>query len=301
MSGWKVQPRAAAMSLVAAVLLAGCKEQGELPPIREPVARDRYVSFPAFGVEPPLRVAARLGLPVVPEGQKVPAVVIAHGSGGVDSRGSFHAEALREAGIATLELDMWSARGLAGGAQGRPRSVQETLPDAYGALQFLSAHPAIDDSRIGITGFSWGGAMSMLLATRAVAERMAPPGQRFVAFAPFYPVCWIYNRVPGYEFVELTEGPVLLQAGGKDDYDAPDTCTRLVESLPESSRTRVELWVYPEATHAWDRLEPELVVEDPMSHEGRGGQVRLTPSPHTAIQSRQLLVDFFRRAFGLGP
>jgi uncharacterized protein len=301
MSGWKAQPGAVAVSLVAVVLLAGCREHGESPLIRVPVARDRYVSFPALGVEPPLRVAARLGLPVVPEGQKVPAVVIAHGSGGVDSRGSFHAQALREAGIATLELDMWSARGLAGGAYGRPRAVRETLPDAYGALQFLSAHPAIDSSRIGITGFSWGGAMSMLLATRAVAERMAPPGPRFIAFAPFYPVCWIYNRVPGYELTEFTEGPVLLQAGGKDDYDAPDTCGRLVEGLPEPSRARVELWVYPEATHAWDRLEPELTVEDPMSHEGKGGPVRLLPSPQTAIQSRQLLVDFFRRTFGLGP
>lgn len=293
--------RAVAVGLVAAALVAGCREHGEGPLIRAPVARDRYVSFPARGVEPPLQVAARLGLPVVPEGQKVPAVVIAHGSGGVDSRGSFHAEALREAGIATLELDMWSARGLAGGAQGRPRSVRETLPDAYGALQFLSNHPAIDSSRIGITGFSWGGAMSMLLATRAVAESMAPPGQRFAAFAPFYPVCWIYNRVPGYELAELTEAPVLLQAGGRDDYDAPDSCARQVESLPAASRARVELWVYPEATHAWDRLEPEVVVEDPVAHEGRGGPVRLTPSPHTATQSRQLLVDFFRRAFGLGP
>jgi dienelactone hydrolase len=91
------------------------------------------VSFPALGSPTPLQVAGRLSLPTKAEG-KVPAVVIAHGSGGVDSRGSFHAEALHEAGFATLEIDMWAARGLSGGADGRPKAVMETLPDAYGAL-----------------------------------------------------------------------------------------------------------------------------------------------------------------------
>lgn len=301
MNGWMAKSCNAVASLMVAALWTGCEMPEGTPVIRTPIARDRYVSFPALGAEPPLQVAGRLGLPEVPAGQKVPAVVIAHGSGGVDSRGSFYAQALQKAGIATLELDMWSARGLSGGATGRPRSVRETLPDAYGALKFLSAHPAIDSARIGITGFSWGGVMSMLTATRAVAERMAEPGQRFIAHAPFYPVCWVYNRVPGYEFTELTEAPVLLQAGGKDDYDAPDSCARLIESLPEASRAHVELRTYSEATHAWDRLEPEMTVEDPFAHEGRGGPVRIAPSIESATQSRQLLVAFFQRAFGMKP
>lgn len=288
-------------SLCAVVSLAGCQQQPQQQPpqledaIQTPVAHHRYVSFPALGTPTPLQVAGRLSFPTHAEG-KTPAVLIAHGSGGVDSRGSFYAQALNEAGIATLEIDMWSARGLPGGSEGRPQTVFETLPDAWGALKYLSAQPSIDASRIGIMGFSWGGVMTMLTATREYAAR-AEPGQRFIAHAPFYPVCWAYNRVPGYEFGALTGAPVFIQAGEADQYDDPDSCQKLVDSLAPEDRSRVSLTVYPEATHAWDRLEPATQVEDPYSHTGQGGTVDLVPSPHTAEKSRRAAVHFFQKVF----
>ncbi|HYO56941.1 dienelactone hydrolase family protein [Archangium sp.] len=288
--------------LLLAFALSGCPQQQEPPkddPVQTPVARHHYVSFPALGTATPLQVAGRLSLPTSAVG-KVPAVVITHGSSGVDSRGGFHAQALHEAGIATLEIDMWSARGLSGGAEGRPRAVPETLPDAHGALKYLSAHPSIDASRIGIMGFSWGGVMSMLTATRKYAAG-AEPGQRFVAHAPFYPVCWVYNRIPGYEFGELTGAPVFIQAGEADQYDDPDSCQKLVESLARTDRDSVSLTVYPGATHGWDRLESAVQISDPYSHKGRGGMVDIAPSPETAEKSRRAMVDFFRRTFGLAP
>ena len=50
---------------------------------------------------------------VRPEGAatKVPAVLILHGSGGMDDRGAFYATALQEAGIATLEIRMFQFGG----------------------------------------------------------------------------------------------------------------------------------------------------------------------------------------------
>ena len=59
----------------------------------------------------PLTVAGKLKLPTVET--PGPAVLICHGSDGVDTRGEFYAGALGDAGIATLEIDMWSARGTA--------------------------------------------------------------------------------------------------------------------------------------------------------------------------------------------
>ncbi|MCY1074926.1 dienelactone hydrolase family protein [Archangium lansingense] len=290
------------MGLSFAAVLSGCVSQQEpqqQDPVPTPVARHAYVSFPALGTPAPLQVAGRLSFPTNAQG-KVPAVVIAHGSAGVDTRGSFHAQALHAAGIATLELDMWSARGLAGGAEGRPRAVAETLPDAWGALKYLSAHPSIDGTRIGIMGFSWGGLMSMLSATRRYVAG-AESGQRFAAHAPFYPVCWAYNRVPSYEFGDLTGAPVFIQAGAADQYDDPDSCQKLVDSLAPADRESVSLTVYPGATHGWDRLEPAVQISDPYSHTGQGGQVNIAPSPETAETSRRAMVDFFRRSFGLAP
>ena len=74
---------------------------------------------------------------------KVPAVPYVHGTEGVDGRGAFSAWALNEAGIATLEIDMWGARGLAPGAANR-RNPEPTQPFAYGAFRFLAAQAMID-------------------------------------------------------------------------------------------------------------------------------------------------------------
>ena len=290
--------------LPLALALSGCSaqtvppepppESAALEPIQAPAVRRHYVSFPALGSPTPLQVAGVLSLPTGASG-RVPAVVIAHGSGGVDSRGAFHARALNEAGIATLEIDMWAARGLSGGSEGRPQAVSETMPDAWGALKFLSAHPAIDGAHVGLMGFSWGGVMSMLTATRQAAAG-AEPGQRFAAHAPLYPVCWAYNHVPGYAFGDLTGAPVFIQAGTADVYDAPDSCQSLLDSLAPSDRASVSLRLYEGATHGWDRLEPALQVTDPYAHLGQGGAVDIVPSPESARASRRAVVDFFLRA-----
>jgi hypothetical protein len=62
--------------------------------------------------------------------------------------------------------------------------------------------------------------------------------RRFRAHAPFYPVCWTYNHPdrPDKPFKELTGAPVFIQEGELDGYDEPDTCQKLVDSLPEASR-----------------------------------------------------------------
>jgi dienelactone hydrolase len=258
-----------------------------------------YVTFQTLDKDKPLTEAAVLRLPAA-AARPTPAVVIVHGSTGVDSRGSYYASALNEAGIATLEIDMWTARGLKGGAEGRPKTVAETLPDAYGAFKLLAANPAIDAGHIGIMGFSWGGVVSMLAATRPYSEAYLGKDVRFAAHAPNYPVCWVYNRAPGYEFKSLTGAPVLLQAGALDDYDQPDTCSKLVQSLDAETARSVSLKVYPDAGHGWDRMEPPMVARDPYSHLGRGGDVKIVANESVAALSRTATVDFFRCNLGVG-
>jgi len=256
------------------------------------------VTFESTDPDRPLVIPARYCVPTS-AAAKHPAVVIVHGSSGVDTRGPYYARLLNRAGIATLEIDMWSPRGLGGGSNGRPHGVVETLPDAFGALRMLAADPRIDARRIGIMGFSWGGVVSMLTATRPYVERYAPAGLRFAAHAPLYPICWVYNRVPGYEFSDLTGATVFIQAGGGDAYDAADSCARLVGALPAAVRPRVSAVVYPGASHAWDRLEPAITVDDRFSHQGAGGSVDFVPDPALAEQSRAATVAYFGRAFGL--
>jgi dienelactone hydrolase len=257
-----------------------------------------YVSFQTLDSAKPLAEGAVLRVPI-DTARPMPAVVIVHGSAGIDSRGDAYAKELNNVGIATLEIDMWSARGLGGGGD-RPKGVPLTLPDAYAAFKLLAANPAIDAKRIGIMGFSWGGVVSMLTATKPYSEQYLGKDMQFAAHAPNYPVCWVYNRVPGYEFKEFTGAPILLQAGELDTYDLPETCPALVQSLGESASRLVTVKVYADAGHGWDRTEPAMTVEDPYSHLGKGGKVLMAGNEVVAAKSRSATLAFFRCALGLG-
>lgn len=227
--------------------------------------------------------------------ENIPAVVILHGSSGVDFRGDFYARALNAAGIATLEIDMWEARGI-NGAEDRPSLPILTYPDAFSALRFLSAHPSIDAARIGVLGFSWGGVVTMASATEQYRSQFGGD-LRFAAHAAHYPICYAYNSpYPGSEFTDLTGAPILIQIGEDDDYDqGAGPCFALKESLSPEEQGFVEVVAYEGAFHAWDRLEVPITIADPFSHLGAGGDVGLIPDAAQAKKARQKIVRFFRR------
>ncbi len=257
-----------------------------------------YIAIPVQTPAHSWHVSAQLRLPQSSVHSTVPAVVILHSSAGIDSTGRFYARALNNVGIATLELDLWGARDLQGGSANRPNSPQETLPDVFAALGYLSNHAQIDKDRIGVIGFSWGGILSLLTATN---QYMAMTGNdyRFAGHVAHYPICWLFNYAPGFELENLTGAPVLIQTGQLDDYDLPETCPTLVNDLAEQDKELITLKVYKKAYHAWDRLEPTWLVEDPFSNLGAGGQVTLAANKRIAKKSKRRVVNFFSKLFGL--
>ncbi len=89
---------------------------------------------------------------------------------------------------------MFSLRGL---GSGRPPLPTFNVPDAFGALAFLSQHPQIDANSIALLGFSWGGVVTMLSATKSYTQSSGN-GLKFAALVAHYPVCWGYNvGIPG--------------------------------------------------------------------------------------------------------
>jgi len=252
-----------------------------------------YVTFPSLH-EAPLTIAARLLVPDQ-EGPR-PAVILLHGSAGPSEREGGYATVLNQAGFVTLEPDQWAPRRLGGGAYGRPRTIHETLPDLYGARAWLAAHPRVDPSRIGVAGFSFGAVAAMLAATHAQNDRFLPGGQ-FAALMPVYPICHLYNRVPGFEFADLVEAPVLIITGALDAYDNDaDAGPKLVASLNEADAARVRCEVMADAHHAFDMPGPERRVEDPGGNRGAGGLVTMAHNPEAARRAHKLAVGFFRDA-----
>lgn len=284
-----------ALGFIVSILLCSFSVSAKVKIEKQQLPIINYLSIPVQTPDKSWLVSAKLKIPRGDNSIKIPAVVIMHSSGGIDSTGDFYAKSLNNNGIATIELDLWGARNLAGGTD-RPSSPQETLPDAIAALHYLAARPEIDPTKIGIIGFSWGGVLSMLTATEQYMS-LTGSSLRFSAHVAHYPVCWVYNNVPGFEFEKLTGSPVLIQTGQNDDYDLPDTCLNMVNNLAEEDKALTKLKVYRKAYHAWDRLEPTLIIEDPFANLGQGGIVTLKPHKKHAVKSRHKAVKFFKKAF----
>ena len=227
-----------------------------------------------------------------------------------------HPEIDLEAGIATLEIDYWEARGVSGIGD-RPPLPIITYPDAFGGLAYLSNHEKIDPARIGVLGFSWGGVMSLGAAEQTYASSFGQ-GLQFAAHASHYPVCYGANNdailanlpIPvnsiqaGTQFKMLTGAPVLIQIGTEDDYDnGAEACLTISDQLidPEDAEL-VDVAVYEGAYHAWDRLQPPVSAVDPFGDEGSfllgetpfPPTVEIVPDVNQAYKSRREVVRFFK-------
>jgi len=275
------------------------------PSLRSPVQPDRRIP------EAPRAIGGALTLP--PGAGPFPAVVVLHSTAGIDGRATPYVQALREAGIAALQIDMWGPRGVLPGvdlSRARPRSTFHTLADAVGALAFLAAHPKIDRDRIGVMGQSWGAVMGLRLASPEVRSAFPKPDVWFKGVASLYPVCWAF-AVPGTASHRVVAGrwplmPILVLAAGIEDYDTrPDgqDCRdafggriRPVDGAP------VLLHVYGGVTHAWDRLrQGEVTFFDPAAAGGRGGPVRVVRNEEAARDSVRRVRDFFAAVLTPSP
>ncbi|MFG6459058.1 dienelactone hydrolase family protein [Roseateles sp. BYS96W] len=244
--------------------------------------------------------------------RKLPAVLILHGSAGIDARGDFYEAALNAAGIATLQIDMWQARGYTSPGQ-RPSAPILTYPDAFSALAFLARQPGIDGSRVGVLGFSWGGLVSLGAAERLYAGQFGS-GLTFKAHVAHYPVCYAWNNTAllaavhstpaqyGVQWLALTGAPVLIQVGTRDAYDNSSApCEALAQAANASNGGVVSVATYPDATHGWDRLMVPISVTDPFANQGSyfstgvPPTVQLAPDARQAYQARERVVRFFSR------
>lgn len=276
-----------------------------LGPLLSPPAASAFeeVTFPgAQGTGYPAHgtVTATLRLPENGAPPPWPAVVLLHGSGGIDGRGADHSRALQKAGMATLEVFMFN-KGQ------RPRGGHtETLSHAFGALQYLAARPDIDPARIGVMGFSWGGNLAVRTASQATWAAFFPNGgPKFAAHVAFYAVWYMHENIAkspdtAAVYAELTGAPLRLVAGGQDTYGPPDAARRFMDALPDSQRTLMTLDYYPDATHGFDSPPGmDRTISDPAANLGQGGSVAFIRNVDATEKARAGTVAFFRTVFGL--
>jgi uncharacterized protein len=236
-------------------------------------------------------VQARFNVPKTASAtNKVPAVVYVSGTAGNDGRGPFNAFALNEAGIATLEFDMWGARHVDPAPANR-HLLGQTAPFAFGAFVFLSDQQEIDPAHIGIEGESMGGGITLRMASQEVLRRASRP-VRYAAMLAFYPNCTEF--VTAEDLMPVTGAPVHILLGDHDEDTSVEDCQALAAKIGAG------ITVYPGATHQWDEQHGrDTQFNDPLANRGAGGTVHVHADPALAQQSRAFGAEFFMKAFGL--
>ena len=227
-----------------------------------------------------------------------PAVIVFHSSWGwADEHegAAGYAEALSKAGYVTVEPHMFANSNDARGG------ATSYLPEFFGMLKYAATRPDVDPNRIAAAGFSFGGMISIVAATKWANDQYLKGSPRIAAYAPFYPVCWLWKAhvkgqpspVPTDAWSEWTGAPVRLFAGGKDYYDDrdPTACQEFIDSLPESARKSFSVVVYPNATHGWDQRGSATFFSD-IACKGRGCFNINTPDAQVARQSTKDLIEF---------
>src|SRR5262245_43438466 len=179
---------------------------------------------------------------------KLPAVVLLHGSGGIGANVDRWAQEFNGLGLATFSVDSFTGRGLTSVSADQALLGRHNMVlDAYRALELLAAHPRIDPARIALMGFSRGGQSVLYSGTKRFQRMHGPEALEFAAYVPFYPSC-------GTAFVDdenLTNRPVRIHHGAADDYVPVAPCRAYVERLRKAGKD-VQLSEYPGAHHAFD-------------------------------------------------
>jgi dienelactone hydrolase len=202
-------------------------------------------------LDPPTDAQATLFLPDSASAENpVPAVVLLHGAAGVlGARELTYGAQFAEMGVAALVVDAFGARrDWATGFIDRLLEVTETMliADAYAGLRHLDSLPQIDDSKVALMGFSYGGMSTMLAAFEQTAATLSPDGPRFAAHISFYGPC-----LARFDNTRATGAPVLLLAGAEDEIVDPERCNEIVEDLREGG-AEAAFTIYEGAYHQWD-------------------------------------------------
>jgi dienelactone hydrolase len=182
-------------------------------------------------------------------GGPFPAVVLAHGCGGVGNAERGWVAPLNGAGYATFVIDSFTSRGFTEVCtQARLLAPVQRIPDAYGALRILTTHPRIDAGRIALMGFSHGGSLTLGAATRWARQTYAAGSTAFRLFLPFYPGCTA--RYP--ELLALS-APLRIHSGELDDWTPMIACRELVAEQRAAGQD-AELTTYAGAHHSFDNV-----------------------------------------------
>jgi dienelactone hydrolase len=223
----------------------------------------------------PVMIAGELRLPR-PGTDRLPILILVHGSGGISGYVTDWEQELNEMGVATFVIDSWSGRGIVSVVNDQSqagRLVQ--LFDAYRAQEVLERHPRLDPARIAVMGFSRGGQAALYSSLKRFQRMHGPAsGREFAAYIAFYPTCNTVYR----DDEDVSVRPVRIFHGSADDYVPVGQCRSYAERLKAKGRD-IRHTEYSGAHHVFDwralkkpvKLEKAQTTRQCQLEEGEDG------------------------------
>ena len=203
-----------------------------------------------------------------PPRKPLPAIIICHGVGANKSDFTELAVQLMKRGYFVLQFD-FRDHGESGGSRTSLGYLEQK--DVFAAIDYLKTRREIDKNRIGIFGFSMGGASAILAAARTGAFAAVVADSAFTSLRdqardaitgfyhlPSFP--FLHLAVLGYEIYfqtrvnnispvsvieRISPKPVLIIAGDGDRMIPVDNGRKLFAASKEPK----ELWIIPGAGH----------------------------------------------------
>jgi dienelactone hydrolase len=202
------------------------------------------------GREPgkPVTVAGVLSLPKAGS-DRLPAVVLLHPSGGINSGITDWQQEFLSMGVATFVVDSFAGRGIANTINDQSQLGRlAQLEDAYRALGLLQKHSRVDPDRVLLMGVSRGGQPALYAGLKRF-QRLhgSVSGKGFAGYIAFYPNCNTTYRADD----EFDDKPVRVFHGSADDYAPVASCRAFVEKLRAKGKD-IEIIEYPGAQHMFD-------------------------------------------------
>src|SRR5262245_12275517 len=195
---------------------------------------------------------------------RLPAVILLHGSGGPSGLQDNWAREFATLGIATFIVDSFTGRGVTSTQNDQDQlSRWAHIGDAYRALEVLGKHPRIDSARVVVMGFSRGGGAAHYSALKRFAAMHGPAGGlTFAGYIGLYPTC---NRV-FIDGLDVADKPIRIFHGAADDYVPAAGCRAYVERLRKVGKD-ITLTEYPGAHHVFDNPALKDPVKLPQAQD----------------------------------
>lgn len=217
----------------------------------------------------PALVAGQLRIPKLGT-DRLPAIIMVHGSGGLSASADRWARELNGAGLAVFVLDSFAGRGIVSTVNDQSQlDSLAMMVDAYRALGVLAAHPRVDPARIAVIGFSKGAVAAVYSATQRFRRQFGPAETEFAAHIGLYTPCNVAYR----DDDKVTGKPIRLHHGIPDDWVPIAPCRAYVARLKQAGADAA-IAEYPDSYHAYDN--PALVrpVKVPQAQTSRNCTLR---------------------------